>query len=448
MTPKLGNWQSIRLLYLFFNQSLSESVARSPELPHSMNRAKRLLSKLLLILFGVFIGGLIAEVALRIVGYSFPEFYRPDSSRGYALRPNTEGWYRKEGESFVRINSEGLRDREHAEAKPPNTFRIAVLGDSYPEALQVALENAFWMVMQEKLQRCGAFDGKQIEVLNFGVSGYGTAQQLLTLREHAWKYSPDLVLLTITTNNDITDNSRLLKRTDQIPYFVYNSDRLMLDDSFKQTRVFRVRNSALSKAGRWFRDHLRVVQAIAEGHRALRVYIAEWRSRRNATSTSQASPRDDDKQKEDLIARTQELGADNLVYLETNDPVWQQAWSVTEGLIKLMRDEVENRGSRFLVVTLSNSPQVLPDENVRREFMKRFLVKDLFYPDLRIKRFCEANGIAVLTLAPELQAYADRTREFLHGFKENPSAGHWNQTGHRVAGGLIAEKLCATSVLK
>src|SRR5687768_8512285 len=94
-------------------------------------RAKRIMGKLVLVLMGVLFGVAIAEIALRTVGYSYPEFYQIDLTRGYALRPGVEGWYRKEGEAYIRINSDGFRDREHSIAKPAGTFRIAVLGDSY-----------------------------------------------------------------------------------------------------------------------------------------------------------------------------------------------------------------------------------------------------------------------------------------------------------------------------
>src|SRR4051812_11927398 len=93
-------------------------------------------------------GLLIFEVFLRAVGFTYPVFYEPDTSRGYALRPDMQGWYRKEGEAFVLINSDGLRDREHTKVKPPETFRIAVVGDSYAEAFQVAQSAAFWSVME------------------------------------------------------------------------------------------------------------------------------------------------------------------------------------------------------------------------------------------------------------------------------------------------------------
>src|SRR6266481_2539775 len=135
------------------------------------HRSRRIAGKLLLIAFGLSCGALMAEIALRIAGYSYPEFYQPDQSRGYSLRPNMQGRYRKEGDALVRINSDGLRDREHAFSKPPGTIRIAVIGDSYPEAFPVPLEETFWSIMEKQLRQCAAFGGSLIEVINFGVSG-------------------------------------------------------------------------------------------------------------------------------------------------------------------------------------------------------------------------------------------------------------------------------------
>jgi len=399
-------------------------------------------------------GGIVAEIALRVAGYSYPEFYSLDQSRGYALRPRAEGWYRKEGEAYVRINSDGLRDQEHALTKTPDTIRIALLGDSYPEALSVPMEDAFWSVMGKKLQECGAFPGKKIEVLNFGVSGYGTTQELLTLREQVWKYSPDIVMLTVTTNNDITDNSRVLKKTDEIPYFVYKDKQLTLDDSFRNSRAFRWRQSRISRFGGWLRDHSRLVQAITQGHHGFKILLSSWRARRRQkTQPPPAAPAGGNQtgesgKKGDLFSRSEELGADNLIYLEPADTVWNDAWSVTEGLILEMRDEVKAHGAKFVVVTLSNGPQVLPNAEWRENFMKRFGITDIFYPDDRIKSLAAREGISVITLAPELQEFAERNKVFLHGFGEDIGNGHWNATGHRVAGELIARNICERAHLK
>ena len=406
-------------------------------------RLKRFLPKLFLIVFGLFIGCLIAEVALRVANFSFPEFYQPDASRGYALRPGMNGWYRKEGEAYVEINSEGLRDREHTKHKPADTLRIAVLGDSYPEAFQVAKEQAFWSVMEQKLQECGAFGGKKIEVINFGVSGYGTAQELITLRERVWDYEPDIVLLTITTNNDISDNSRALKKTDQIPYFVVRNGELQLDDSFRKSKSFAWRLSPISRLGRWIKDNSRLVQAVNQAHYGFKILLASWKSRRKADD----SPKPDAPPKQaEILAKSEELGNDNIVYLEPGNDVWNDAWDVTERLLVTMNDEVKGRGAKFVAVTLSSGPQVWPDPRGREAFMRRFGVKDLFYPDNRIKALGEREKMTVITLAPELQVYAERNRTFLHGFGSNIGNGHLNVDGHRVAGELLAEKLCVGGV--
>lgn len=410
-------------------------------------RARRLFLKLTLILVGLLFGIAIAEIALRVAGYSFPLFYTPDASRGYALLPGSEGDFRLEGShSYVRINSQGLHDIEHTFAKPENTIRIAIIGDSYAEAMHAGLDHAFWAVLQAKLKECNAFGGKNVEVINFGVSGYGTAQELITLREQAWKYSSDIVILAVTTSNDVTDNSRLLKQTGDIPYFVFQNNRLTLDDSFKNSKSIIGSNSTLNRFGRWLRVHLRVVQAAIEAHRGLKATIASWRSRRSAPEPP-VTPAPDTS-RPDLLSRSHELGLDNLIYREPGDETWKDAWKVTEQLIVAARDEVISHHARFVVVTLSNGPQVLPGREARQYFMQRFGVRDLFYPDNRIKALGARENFEVITLAPELQAFAEQNQTFLHGFGANIGNGHWNATGHRVAGELIAKKMCEGELFK
>jgi hypothetical protein len=387
-------------------------------------------------LFGVVFGLALVEIGLRLIGYSYPEFYVSDDRRGYSLRPNMQGWYRKEGEAYVRINSDGLRDREHSRVKPPNTFRIAVLGDSFVEALQVPFEESFCHIIEQKLRSCPAMAGRDVEVINFGVSGYGTAQELITLRNQVWQYSPDLVLLTVTTNNDISDNSQALKKTNQIPYFVWRDERLVEDDSFLQTRSFQSRNNSIGRAGQWFRDHLRLVQAIQQAAFAVRV----MREQRAAAKSAQVEKPANAPQ--NSLMPTDELGVDNLVYRESFDPGWINAWTVTEQLIKTMRNEIESKGAVFAVMTLSNPPQVLPASASREAFLQRVGAKDIFYPDNRIAQFCRREGIAVATLAPPMQQYAQQNQLMLHGFGKDIGNGHWNVAGHHIAGQLAADEIC------
>ncbi len=128
---------------------------------------------------------LLGEAALRLAGISYPNFYRPDPDRGWALRPGAEGWWRQEGLAYVRVSSAGLRDVEHPIPKPAGRLRIAVLGDSCAEALQVPVGQTFWKLLERRLPGCPAAAGRAVEALDFGVAGYGTAQELLTFRAAA-----------------------------------------------------------------------------------------------------------------------------------------------------------------------------------------------------------------------------------------------------------------------
>jgi len=395
------------------------------------------------------VGLLIFELFLRAAGYTYPIFYEPDAVRGYRLQPDHEGWQTKEGRAYVRVNGDGLRDREHAKEKPAGTLRVAVLGDSYAEAAQVEREEAFWAVLERRLAECRALAGRRVEVINFGVSGYGTAQELLTLREKVWDYSPDVVLLAVTTNNDQIDNHRALKDSDEMPYFVLRGEELVLDNSFRDSKAFRRRTAWHGRLGRWLHARLRFVQAVHQAQTAVKSKLAARRARLAAEEEEQKrraattpAPHDGDAGAPPATAAA-EPDMVNLVYLEPRNETWREAWRVTERLIVEMRREVEARGARFVVATLSNPIQVYPEASLRAAFMRRIGAEgDLFYPERRVAALGQREGISVVTLAPDLQAHADAHKVFLHGFPGDLGNGHWNRDGHRLAGELLSEKLC------
>ncbi|MEP6743508.1 MAG: SGNH/GDSL hydrolase family protein [bacterium] len=388
---------------------------------------RRLFKKSFLFIAGLAVALLLTEVGLRLSGFSHFNPYIVDREVGFSLRPNAAGWWRKEGVTYIRINSQGLRDREHTIAKPSDTVRIAVLGDSFAEAFQVPMEKTFWTVMEQRLAQCGVPAGKKVEVINFGVSGFSTARELIMLRQRVWQYSPDIVLLLVTTRNDVRDNSSALDpyKNSGLPYFVYRDGSLKLDDSRLQARnhsfSFRLQQSFIGKSFDWLRAHSRLVgllDAAREG--------SLWR--RKPTDRKDSYPG--------------EPGLDDEVFRAPANSDWYDAWNVTEKLIVQIGDEVNAKGAKFLVVTGSSGLQVSPDTSLRDAYMKRLAVNTLFYSELRIKALGEREGFEVLTLAPLLLDYATRNQTFLHGSVEMKGTGHWNETGHRVVGELIAEKLC------
>ena len=404
-----------------------------------MKRPRNLKKKLLLVLLGLLMGLLMSEALLRVIGYSFPIFYATDYYRGFSLRPGVEGHYQREGGSYVRINSDGLRDREHSKTKPADTVRIAVLGDSFTEAMHVPMEQTFWSLMERRLQECNAFPGKRVEVINFGVSGYGTAQELMTLRQKVWDYSPDIVMLAFTTYNDVYDNSRALSKAEEVPYFIYRNGELVYDASFRDSRAYRRRDSKLSRLGRWFDDHLRLVQLVHYVQFVAKLRFDDWRNGKRAQSTPQQQTNATTPKR---AVTADDIGIVNMAYLEPQDENWKEAWRVTEGLILKIRDEVNQKGAKFVLVTLSNAIQVYPDQLVRQKFMNQIGVSTMFYPNLRLRALAGRENIDFLDLAEPMQAYADQNKVLLHGFANDIGNSHWNATGHRVAAELIARKLC------
>ncbi|HVF67509.1 MAG TPA: SGNH/GDSL hydrolase family protein [Pyrinomonadaceae bacterium] len=384
-------------------------------------------AKILVVLGSLAAGLLLAEAGLRLVGFRYLNLYRDDPEVGYSLRPGAEGWWREEGEAYIRVNSEGLRDREHAKEKPPGTLRVAVVGDSYAEALQVPAEAAFWSVAERRLRGCAALGGREVEFINFGVSGFSTARELLLLRTRVWQYSPDVVLLLVTTGNDVRDNFRApggKYKGEALPYFVYREGALVLDDSLLKARAeslkFRLQQTFAGRALDWLRNHSRVVGLF---DRARLRFLVAGLDRGDAGRARAGF----------------EPGLSEQVYLEPTDPAWAEAWRVTEGLLLLARDEVRSHGARLLVATGSNGIQVYPDAPARERFARELGAEDLYYPDARIRALGEREGIDVLNLAPALRDYAGRERVFLHG---RDGFGHWNALGHRLAGDLLAERLC------
>ena len=56
-----------------------------------------------------------------------------------------------------------------------------------------------------------------------------------------------------------------------------------------------------------------------------------------------------------------------------------------------------------------------PIATSREAFKSRFGIADLFYPDNRIKALGTREGIPVITLAPELQDFAEHNNVFSTG---------------------------------
>jgi len=369
----------------------------------------------------------LAEITLRVLGISFPILHTTDPCCGLVLRPGAAGWWNTEGHAHIAINRDGLRDDEHSRAKDPRRFRIAVMGDSYAEAKQIPLEETFFRVAARELERCDALPASGVEPINFGVSGYSTAQELRLYESKAREYAPDLVLLAFHTANDVADNSRALDAHAMRPYFELQSGELVLDDSFVRGDAFVRRQTLTWKLASAVASRSRLVQLANEFH----------------VRCKQAARRAQEQEQEKASADGDELGISNGVYLDPPPHEWEDAWQITEAILGRFAEEVAGDGAQFFVAVLSNGVQVDPDPAKRRAFAQQLGVTDLDYPDRRAAVILERRHIAHLLLAPQMRQEAERSGACLHGFPNaEPCGGHWNATGHRLGGQLIAHALC------
>lgn len=130
---------------------------------------------------------------------------------GYGVRANqpnvvTRHYVPGEYEVNITTNSVGMRGgREYAIEKPDGVRRILVLGDSMGFGFGVEDDEVVSAVLEDMLN-AGPDKGHRYEVLNFSVSGFGQAEQLVTYRERARAYDADTVVLQYY-DNDIGNNA-------------------------------------------------------------------------------------------------------------------------------------------------------------------------------------------------------------------------------------------------
>ena len=166
---------------------------------------RRVLLILLSLAGSLVISLVIAELALRMMGYGgAPEsvitnvHFVDDPILDWRTNPGSEY---KEGGVVYKYNSAGFRDVEHAIEKPSGVTRIVVLGDSVSEGLGFEAKDTFSYVLQSEL-------GDKFEVINIVARALNAPQEIHLFEKEGIKYKPDLVIQNFVLN-DIDFHSSL-----------------------------------------------------------------------------------------------------------------------------------------------------------------------------------------------------------------------------------------------
>ncbi len=146
---------------------------------------------------------LAVELFLRAIGYDplsdaltrNRRMVRPSarSEQVYELVPGAtgQGWG-----TDVHINGAGFRDREYATGKGER-YRLVALGDSITFGNNLRSEETWPEELERRLQ--GVAQGA--DVLNLGVPGYDSCQEVAFLEEVGVRFAPDLVVVGFCAND-------------------------------------------------------------------------------------------------------------------------------------------------------------------------------------------------------------------------------------------------------
>ncbi|MFM7511542.1 MAG: hypothetical protein ACKO33_07225 [Bacteroidota bacterium] len=134
------------------------------------------------------------------------------------MRPNMEFTHRSiDGVYFFQTNNQGFRNTTAIPyAKRRGEVRVLVLGDSHTFGYEVNQAETYAAVAEQQLRTRGI----DATVINAGLSGTGTGEQLVFLEQEGYKYQPDFIVLGFF-ENDFDDNQKA-------GFFAINNDTLKL----------------------------------------------------------------------------------------------------------------------------------------------------------------------------------------------------------------------------
>ncbi len=342
-----------------------------------------------LFIVSLFISLLLGEFLLRAIGYdtyhattAHEIFWRYDPFLGWNHIPGQKGYFEKpQFRIKVEINRKGLRDDEHPYERVAGKKRILVLGDSLVWGYGVEQDYIF----TEQLERLLS----NTEVINAGVAGYSTDQELLWLRSEGERYNPDLVILVVCGNDDFGNRKDLIYMVYPKPMFTYGEDGSLVLRNVPVPRpsVFR---KAIHSGCRY--SSLVTFLVIRVRPRLVDLLTTELHA----------------------LGRVARRYLGNESEIVSGELKEGNPFTLTLDLVGEMRKEAESRGSRFMIVSTSL-------------FWERNYVGT--YP--QFVQALKNNNDWVLDLE-SVERYDTESMTI-------PGDGHWNRDGQK----LVAESIDA-----
>ncbi len=357
---------------------------------------------LLLSLAAVLLFFAVFEGVLRLVYVSPPsELYAPDKELERKLAPDYHTVVRKPDFTMdVQTNSLGLRDKEIG-PKKPGTQRVLVVGDSYAFGFGVQQAEAFPARLEGLLKA----EGKDVEVINSGVFGWGPDQEMMWLEREGLKLRPDVVVIAFYVGNDVLDSTD--KRFFEVKDGKLERVKPLLSDTEMKALEFKS----------WLRRNVYVYAFLSEKARTLLA----------AAGSGAGEPVDE-----------------QSMFKATDSPEIARGWGVAEATVAEMARASRAAGAQPLLMVIPSRLQYGREKCGPGEKCLPGGGEEGFdwaQPDVRLRAFAEAQGIRYLDLLPVFKALPDP------GAANLPLDGHWNALGHETAAKALAAALQADGMV-
>ena len=329
----------------------------------------------------------VLELGLRVSGMPLKEarVLCFDAILGNVYCPGIEAVLDNQYESTipVRINRDGMADREYARTKPEGTVRIALLGDSVTASLYLSPELKFKSLWEKQLS---SRLGRPVEVLNFGIDGTGTWEQLQLFHLRAREFHPDFVVLAFFWGNDVWNNEAARTKGGPNP----------LKDEYPAHTLSQNIKVMHRNANRWLWNHTLAYQFLRTLVEKAEAIISYRRTLEKA--------------------QAQQAAASRLASDPVQDPAfaWESgAWQLTRDLITKLDAESKAAGARFAVTSMPSLDQ-----------MK--LGKPL--PHAQLGQFLGRQGISVLDAFATLERIPPKELDGLY-IRDRI---HFSESGQRL----------------
>ena len=207
----------------------------------------KIIKQILLYIIALSLTLLFCDVFLKqtyIVMVSSSDF---QENTGRINRKNLNYIYFNEGMGIGQFNKFRYIGKARSPEKNDNTIRIALLGDSYVESFQVLQRHYFGNLMEQYLS--GRYLDNNVEVLNFGRSGFNIADMYIYQKSFVRNFDPDFILYFLS-NNDLTAE----RHDPLLPYLEIKNDSLVISlefdakqiEAFEKSKFF-IHNSRISQ---------------------------------------------------------------------------------------------------------------------------------------------------------------------------------------------------------